>query len=68
MDKLVPMFDPYSDRLHMPKSIFIEARFRTFDESTKMEMIDPFVLEVKGSDEDLTDFCNYESLRVRTGT
>ena len=62
------MFDPYSDGLHMPERIFIEARFRTFDESTKMEMIDPFVLEVKGSDEDLTDFCNYESLRVRPGT
>ena len=65
MEKLVPMFDPYSDPLHIPKSIMIQARFRTFDESTKMEIVDEFWLEIMGSDEDLNDFCNYDDLRVR---
>jgi hypothetical protein len=68
MEKLVPMFEPYSDPLNMPKSIWIQARFRTFDEATKMEIVDEFWLEIMGSDEDLTDFCNYESLSIKAGT
>jgi hypothetical protein len=68
MNKLVPKFDPHSDPLSLPEAVWIQARFRTWDEATKMEIVDEFWLEVRGSSETFTDFCDYSSLSIKAGS
>lgn len=68
MEKLAPTFAPGSDALYLPDFVTIKARFRTFDEATKLTINDVFYIEIWGSDETFTDFCNYEDLSIEAGT
>jgi hypothetical protein len=68
MQSLVPTFAPWSDALHLPDFVTIQARFRTVDVATKLTINDMFFIEVRGSDESFTDFCDYQDLFIEPGT
>jgi hypothetical protein len=54
-----------------PKSVMIEARFRTFDETKprwnqdeNSQIYDSFIVEIVGSGEDLASFCDYTGISI----
>jgi hypothetical protein len=70
VNDIAPRFDLNSAMTgETPKSVMIEARFRTFDETKPRweqdgQMYDTFTVEIVGSGEDLTSFCDYSGLSI----